>query len=128
MGIRPLIYTHRRWMAQSLMWLQLQGDPLQQCPQRPRNLCLPKTRGERFCQSPCPAGYRIVAKASLLPIFHHQTRKEVIYVGFTNKRQGSQKPVGFTNGPKVRCPKCGTSQFLRPGSGPWKCVSCKKTN
>lgn len=43
-------------------------------------------------------------------------------------REGTAKVTGFVNNIKVRCSKCGTEQYLKPGPGPWKCLACKKTN
>lgn len=43
-------------------------------------------------------------------------------------REGTPKATGFVNNIKVRCKKCGTTQYLKPGPGSWKCTSCKATN
>ncbi len=43
-----------------------------------------------------------------------------------NVRHGKSKASGMVNNVKVRCDKCGTEQYLSPGSDPWVCYSCSK--
>ena len=46
----------------------------------------------------------------------------------TSDRRGTSKPTGWTNNVKVKCSKCGTPQYLKPGSGRWVCSSCGNRN
>jgi ribosomal protein L37AE/L43A len=43
----------------------------------------------------------------------------------SNVRYGSTSPTGTVNNLRLRCGKCGTEQYVRPGSDPWVCYACK---
>lgn len=50
-----------------------------------------------------------------------------IAMPWTNRRYGQTRSSGFKTN-KVRCPSCGTEQYIDNGSDPWVCVSCSKDN
>ena len=41
-----------------------------------------------------------------------------------NERQGRPNATGWVNPVKVKCGKCGTQQYVTPGSDPWRCHAC----
>ncbi len=53
-------------------------------------------------------------------------RDELEATEMANVRHGKSKASGMVNNVKVRCDKCGTEQYLSPGSDPWVCYSCSK--